>query len=76
MGCCVFINTNRQITNEELELFASNIESNKCITLNTISKYSNSKKEETPTSNNRIFPSSLIKSKDNPNGIVVIKRKN
>ena len=76
MGCCAFINTDRQITNEELELFVSNIESNKCITLNTISKYSNSKKEETLTSNNKTFPSCLIKSKDNPNGIVVIKRKN
>ena len=76
MGCCASINTSKQVSKEDLEIFISNIESNKYITFNVTSKNSNSKKQESQTPTNKLFPSSLIKSKENPNGIVVIKMKN
>ena len=69
MGCCAFINSNNQLANEEIEVFVSNIESNKHLILNTT-------KEESPISTTEKLPFSLIKSKDNPNGIVVVKMKN
>ena len=76
MDCCVFINSKRQLTNDKFELFISNIESNEYIKLNTSIKNSHLNKERSPSTNIKRFPPSLIKSKENPNGIVVIKMKN
>ena len=67
MGCCAFINSNNQLVNEEIEVFVSNIESN---------KHLNTTKEEWPISTTEKLPFSLIKTKGNPNGIVVVKMKN
>ena len=78
MGCCAFVNANRQITNENYEILVPKSESSKSLKSNT--QINNNSyldiiiKEDKLVSNE--FPTSLIKSINNPNGIVVIKMKN
>ena len=77
MGCCVFNNTKQIMTHENSE---------KIIINENISKINKSQSEKShiyldistkeEINNSSIFPSSLVKSKDNPNGIVVLKMKN
>ena len=78
MGCCAFVNENRQLTNENYEILVPKSESSKSLKSNT--QINNNSylsiiiKEDKLVSNE--FPTSLIKSINNPNGIVVIKMKN
>ena len=78
MGCCAFVNSNRQLTNENYEILVPMSESNKSVKSNT--QINNNSyldiviKEDKLATND--FPTSLIKSTNNPNGIVVIKMKN
>ena len=78
MGCCAFVNANRQITNEKYEILVPKSESSKSLKSNT--QINNNSyldiiiKEDKLVSNE--FPTSLIKSINNPNGIVVIEMKN
>ena len=74
MGCCVLINSNNDLTRESYDIIVP-----------TSTDCNQSFSEKNPLflgpfnkeKNNNLtsFPSSLIKSKDNPNGIVVIKMK-
>ena len=77
MGCCVFNNSKEIMTQENSEIIVINENIGKII-----KSYSQknqryidvSTKEEIYSSS--IFPSNLVKSKNNPNGIVVLKMKN
>ena len=77
MGCCVLNYSNGQMTQENFEVIVPNDIINR-INISKSDKNTSyldiTNKEE--THNSTIFPSSLIKSKDNPKGIVVIKMKN
>ena len=75
MGCCTFINR-REMTKESFDILVPS--SN-----DSIQSISDKKRNYLSTLNNKedvynltIFPSILIKSKENPNGIVIVKMKN
>lgn len=78
MGCCAFINTNRKLANESYEILVQKSESSKSLKSNT--QINNNSyldiiiKEDKSISKG--FPTSLIKTINNPNGIVVIRMKN
>ncbi len=77
MGCCVLDCSNNKMTLENLDIFIPSTKKyipnkSKSDKNNLYSDISN--KEE--SHNSTIFPSGLIKTKDNPNGIVIIKMKN
>ena len=77
MGCCVFNNSKWIMTQESSEIIVLNENIDKIINSQSEKNQlylDNSTKEE--INNSSIFPSSLVKSKDNPNGIVVLKMKN
>jgi len=77
MGCCVLDYSNNKMMVENLDIL---IPSTKMHNPNKYKSDKNnlysdiSNKEE--SHNSTIFPSGLIKSKENPNGIVIIKLKN
>lgn len=77
MGCCAFIISKRRLTREDFEVIVPKAHHNKFkkTSIKTNHSYLDTKNREEDESINQ-FPSSLIKSKDNPNGIVVIKIKN
>ena len=77
MGCCVFINSKNLSTREDFEIIVPKSDNNKfkITSINTKYSYLETKNKEEDEKINQ-FPSSLIKSKDNPNGLVVIKIKN
>ena len=75
MGCCTFINK-REMTKEGFDILVPS--SN-----DSIQSISDKNRNYLSTLNNKenvynstIFPSILIKSKENPNGIVIVKMKN
>ena len=75
MGCCTFINR-RKMTKESFDILVPS--SN-----DSIQSISDKNRNYLSTLNNKedvynltIFPSILIKSKENPNGIVIVKMKN
>ena len=75
MGCCTFINK-REMTKEGFDILVPS--SN-----DSIQSISDKNRNYLITLNNKedvyssiIFPSNLIKSKDNPKGIVIVKMKN
>jgi len=75
MGCCTFINR-REMTKESFDILVPS--SN-----DSIQSISDKNRNYLSTLNNKedvynltIFPSILIKSKENPNGIVIVKMKN
>ena len=77
MGCCVFNNSKEIMTQENSEIIVINENIEKIVKSQTEKNQlylDISSKEE--INNSSIFPSSLVKSKDNPNGIVVLKMKN
>ena len=78
MGCCVFINTKRQILKENFEIIVTKENNNKYV--KSISDknnlYINNINKEEIQASTSTFPSKLIKSKDNPKGIVILKMKN
>ena len=77
MGCCVFNNSKEIMTQENSEIIVLNENIEKIVKSQTEKNQlylDISSKEE--INNSSIFPSSLVKSKDNPNGIVVLKMKN
>ena len=77
MGCCVFNNSKEIMTQENSEIIVINENIGKIIKSHSQKnqRYLDvSTKEEIYSSS--IFPSNLVKSKNNPNGIVVLKMKN
>ena len=77
MGCCVFNNSKEIMTQENSEIIVINENIDKIIKSHSQKnqRYLDvSTKEEIYSSS--IFPSNLVKSKNNPNGIVVLKMKN
>ena len=78
MGCCTFNYPNKKFGKDTDVVIVSNSKSTKLIKSTShknLSYYTITDKEEDLISTKK-FPSSLIKSKENPNGIVVIKMKN
>ena len=77
MGCCIFINSKNLLTREDFEIIVPKSDNNKfkITSINTKYSYLETKNKEEDENINQ-FTSSLIKSKDNPNGLVVIKIKN
>ena len=74
MGCCVFVNSNNDLTRESYDIIVPiATDGNQSFTEKNPLFLSPLNKEN--NNNLTSFPSSLIKSKDNPNGIVVIKMK-
>ena len=77
MGCYVFNNAKEIMTQKNSEIIVLNGKIGKIFkSMSEKNKLylDNSTKEEIYSSS--IFPSSLVKSKDNPNGIVILKMKN
>ena len=77
MGCCVFNNSKEIMTQENSEIIVINENIGKIIKSHSQKnqRYLDvSTKEEIYSSS--IFPSNLVKSKNNPNGIVALKMKN
>ena len=77
MGCCVFNNSKEIMTQENSEIIVINENIDKIIKSHSQKnqRYLDvSTKEEIYSSS--IFPSNLVKSTNNPNGIVVLKMKN
>ena len=80
MGCCTFNYPNKKFGKDTDVVIVPNSKSTKLIKSTSqshknLSYYTFTDKEEDLISTKK-FPSSLIKSKENPNGIVVIKMKN
>ena len=77
MGCCVFNNFKEIMTQNSSEIFVINENMDKIVKSQSEKNQlylDISSKEE--INNSSTFPSSLVKSKNNPNGIVVLKMKN
>ena len=74
MGCCVFINSDKDLTKEGYDIIIPiPTECNQSFTDKNPYYYSPLNREKDCDLTR--FPSSLIKSKDNPNGIVAIRMK-